>query len=490
MISKEESIRLIFGLKVRHLRKSKSLSQSEVAETTGLSVSYLNEIEKGKKYPKIDKITAIAKALGVSYEWLVSLQVSQRLAPIVELLKMDLLTSLPLDIFGIELSDLIEKLSDSPTQLSAFISTLIEIARNHDMTVERFYFSVLRSYQEMHENYFEEIETEVEQFITQNEIKAVSQLTTKELQQILEEKYQYTIDEDTLQRFEHLQHLRSVVIPEKKKLYINPLLNAQQRRFTFAKEIGYLFMHLKNRTYTTSWVKIESFEQILNNFKASYFAGALLIPKDEMIKDCTSLFEQPNWNSHFFLSLTQKYQASPEMFLHRLTNIAPRFFGLSHLFFLRFRNQPHSNEYSLDKELHLAGLYNPHGSVLNQHYCRRWVSIHILQDLEQTPQEMLCKVQRSSYFDSDNEYFCISLASAAFPTPNKNSSVTIGFLMNEEFKQKAKFHHTAPLREVGVACERCSHLHCQERAAPPYLLQDTEKTAHILQNLEQLKKLG
>ena len=52
----EDYIKLIFGLKMKQLRSGKDLSLFKLSKQTGLSKSYLNEIEKGKKYPKTDKI--------------------------------------------------------------------------------------------------------------------------------------------------------------------------------------------------------------------------------------------------------------------------------------------------------------------------------------------------------------------------------------------------------------------------------------------------
>jgi DNA-binding XRE family transcriptional regulator len=45
-----------FGLKLKQARTNKDLSLFGLAKITELSKSYLNEIEKGKKYPKTDKI--------------------------------------------------------------------------------------------------------------------------------------------------------------------------------------------------------------------------------------------------------------------------------------------------------------------------------------------------------------------------------------------------------------------------------------------------
>ncbi len=56
----EEYLRLIFGLKLKQIRTEKNLSLFGLSKISGLSKSYLNEIEKGKKYPKPDKILILS----------------------------------------------------------------------------------------------------------------------------------------------------------------------------------------------------------------------------------------------------------------------------------------------------------------------------------------------------------------------------------------------------------------------------------------------
>ncbi|MFT6865701.1 MAG: transcriptional regulator with XRE-family HTH domain, partial [Cyclobacteriaceae bacterium] len=62
MISDNDLVKLILGFKIKHLRLQKKVSYQELSQATGLSVSYLNDIEKGKKYPKPDKIRVLAQA--------------------------------------------------------------------------------------------------------------------------------------------------------------------------------------------------------------------------------------------------------------------------------------------------------------------------------------------------------------------------------------------------------------------------------------------
>src|SRR6056297_3212551 len=151
----EENLKAIFGLKLRQYRENLELSTQDLAKISGLSASYINEIEKGKKYPKADKIMSLATALNVDYDEMVSLKLDKQLNQLSDLLKSNALQEIPLELFGIKTSDLIGLMGDEPAKFSALLQTLLEVARNYDVRVEHFLLAALRSYQELHDNYFE-----------------------------------------------------------------------------------------------------------------------------------------------------------------------------------------------------------------------------------------------------------------------------------------------------------------------------------------------
>ena len=101
MLLDQESLRLIIGVKLRSLRQDKGYSLKTLARLTKLSPSYLNEIEKGKKYPKGDKIMLLAKALGVTYDELISIQLKKELQILTMVLEKNILKGLPVQVFGI-----------------------------------------------------------------------------------------------------------------------------------------------------------------------------------------------------------------------------------------------------------------------------------------------------------------------------------------------------------------------------------------------------
>lgn len=495
MQNNEQNIRLIFGLKLRQLRQENKLSLVELSTKSGLSVSYLNEIEKGKKYPKAEKIAAISNALGVSYDKLVSLKTGKSLSHVSRFLENNFIQELPLEVFGIDKKKIVELVSNAPAKVTAFISTLNKIARDYDMTQEHFYFAAVRSYQEMHENYFEEIEEAVEKFSAEYKVNTNRPLTVEELKDIVVNRFGYKLDEKKLGSVPSLENMRSVYLSNGKRFMINNKLAGSQQAFIYAKEIGYQYLGLKERAYTTPWNKANSFEQVLSNMKASYFAGALLINRDILVKDLKSFFASKDFDSKKMLEMMDKFDTSPEMFMHRLTNLIPRYFGLNNLFFLRFNNNLGSEEFSLSKELHLSQLHQPHRNELKEHYCRRWVSIDVFEKVEELKKKKkyngpIVAVQRSKYADSGNEYFCITLARRLGRTPHANLSVTIGFLVNNDFKKKVAFHddENVPVKMVNETCERCSISDCKERMVRAYVLEKQNRLKEVENAVKELMK--
>ena len=149
--------RIIFGLKVKQFRQERGWNFEELGQRTGIYISYLNEIEKGKKYPQLDYRKRLSEVLEIPYEFLISPELTKEYAPLGALLHSKFLNDLPLDLFGIGMQPLVEIISSAPAKVNAFISALLEIARVYAVREEHFYFAALRAYQELRDNYFEEI---------------------------------------------------------------------------------------------------------------------------------------------------------------------------------------------------------------------------------------------------------------------------------------------------------------------------------------------
>ncbi len=489
----EEYIRLIFGLKLKQIRTDKNLSLFGLAKITGLSKSYLNEIEKGKKYPKRDKIVTLADALDTTYDQLVSLKLDKNLAPIGEILQSRLLKEIPLELFGIKESDLIDIIAEAPLKVNAFISTLIEISKHYNVSKESFYLAALRSYQEAQNNYFDWIEQEVEHFAKAYSIPLNQKIKASDLEEILIEEYGYTINNEELNQHQELTNLRSVFIPKTKLLLISKEADESQRTFIYAKEIAYNFLKLTDRLYTFSWIKFDTFDQVLTNFYASYFSGALIIPRKTLVEALKSFFEQETFNEDELFQLIDRFTGSPETFYQRLTNILPKDFNMKNLFFLRFRYKPERDDFQMTKELHITSTQEPHGNENNQHYCRRWISIKNLARIPNSESKHLIGAQISSYNDTNNKYLVLSSATKDPIRRGYYRSIALGILISPHSQGKISFLNDSsiPQRLVGVTCESCSIADCRERVTPPLVLERLERFAKTDAVVESLmEKFG
>lgn len=495
----KSNIKLIFGLKLKQLRISRNLSLSELANRSSLSVSYLNEIESGKKYPKSDKIIALAESLGVSYDNIVSVKLNKSLAPIGELLDSNILKQLPIDHYGIDINKLIALLANAPVQLNALVSTIIEIARSSEMSRNIFSKTALRIYKEFNENYFPELEEAVDKFKSENKIPNSGVITSKLLSELLKNKYAYSINNNTLNTFPELNHVRAIVKEGKGKiLFSNNKLSDSQLAFILGKELAYNYLSISDRSLVYSSSNLESFDQLLNNLRASYFATSLLISKENIIDDFTHLISQQRWDNKFLLGLLKKYNVTPEILFQRLASVVPKYFNINKFYFLRFNHNAITNECNLSKELHLNTHQNPGGYHTNEHYCRRWISINVIEELKNQKKVNLNKtivgIQKSKFINSGDEYLSISLAKPSRIREGNHSSVTLGFLIDSDLEKKFNFLNDKriKLKHVNDTCENCDLIDCKERIAEASSIKTKNKKENLklaIQNLFSTNEL-
>lgn len=477
MKSSGDNLRLILGLKLRNLRLARGEALRDIAGRAGLSVSYMSELEQGKKYPKPDKLLRLAEALGVAYDDLVSTKVTAELEPLKDAVSSGVLREFPFELFGLEREDLVRLISEAPGKSGALIQSLVDIGRTYDVQVEHFLLSALRAYQQMNANYFEELEKAASGFRLSQGWLPGQPPEEAVLRRILEERWGYRIDTATISSHPDLGRFRSVFVDgDEPTLHVNGRLLPVQRAFILSREIGYRTMGLTERARTSSWIKIESFPQVLNNFKASYFAGALLIDRESLGAELAELFSRTSWDDHRFLECMDRYRATPEMFLYRLTELVPQLFGLEKLFFVRFHQRDADGGVALTKVFNLSGVPVPYGVGLKEHYCRRWPGLRLVDGAAAAGGKPgSVEAQRSRFLGEGAEFFVIALGRTLTLDSAARTSVSIGFLMDARFKRIARFWDdpTVPRVEVNLTCERCALTaeECSDRVAPPALHQ-------------------
>jgi transcriptional regulator with XRE-family HTH domain len=291
-------VNIIFGMKLRQARLEAGLSLSAFAAQCDLSPSYMTEIEKGRKYPRPDKIRRMAEVLGTDHGELVSVRLDPSLSYLESALNSSMLQRFPFEEFGWEADDLIHLLTRVPDRASALLHALVGLGRQYDLSEADFLRGALRSYQELHDNYFPDLEEAAlacrEQFGATHGLGESLPMDAAALEAVLRREYGYFIDDSVLQEDPHLSGCRMAYIASgRPRLLVNRRLHHNQIRFLFARELGYQFLGLTARSTTSMPLRIESFAQILNDFKAAYFGGVLLMPRAEML--LKALFGRPGW---------------------------------------------------------------------------------------------------------------------------------------------------------------------------------------------------
>ena len=481
MASTSEHLRLVLGVKLKGLRQERGLTLQALAARAGVSVSYLSEIEKGKKYPKPEKLVDLAAALEVAYDDLVSLRVEEPMEALRAAITSPFLRAFPFELFGVGRQDVVALMAGVPERAGAMIRAFLEVGRTYDVRVEHFLFAALRAWQQMHGNHFPDLEAEADDFRRVRGWDARAVPVAHVLKHLLETDHRYRVDTETLRAHPVLGDLRSVFVPGRRPtLYVNGALRDEQRAFLYARELGFLSLGITERPTTSSWMKVTSFEQVLANYRASYFAGALLIPAAAFDADLLAFFSQPAWDARAFGRALAHYRATTEMVFYRLTQRLPAAFGLSEVFFLRFHTPPGADRYRLTKALNMSRVPVPHGVDPAEHYCRRWAAMQAARALaagEAPEAGPVVAAQRAYFVGEGAEFFTLAAARPLTLQPDARAAVMLGVLVDRRARRVVRFLEdpALPRVDVNLTCERCGIPDCAVRTAPPVLLRAAEE---------------
>lgn len=500
-----DRLRLILGVKLRALRQERGLALKELARNAGLSVSYLSEIEQGKKYPKPDKLVDLAVALRVPYDDLVSLRVDKGLGGVKEMIESPLLRGFPFELFGVDAEAVVRLLAGVPDRAGALVQAVGDVSRAYDARVEHFLLAALRAYQQMHANHFPDLEDVAERLRERLGVAGVPDAAA--LRGVLEARHGYRIDTALLPDHPELRSFRSVLAHDeagRPVLYVNGGLRDEQLAFLYARELAFLELGAEDRPLTSSWVKVERFEQVLDNFRGSYVAGALLLPAAEVDAALVAQAEADRWDPAAFLDLLDRFRSTPEMFFHRLTQRVPEALGIDELYFLRFHHETVADRFSLTKTFNLSEVPVPHGVAAGEHYCRRWPSLQALAELDrrqaraagrgETDDGPVVLAQRQHFVAGTAgqsvgaDFFVVAVARPLALRPGVNSAVSLGLRLTRATKRAVRFWDdpALPRVDVSLTCERCPIADCRVRAAPPTALrreQDLERRQAALDTL-------
>jgi hypothetical protein len=191
--------------------------------------------------------------------------------------------------------------------------------------------------------------------------------------------------------------------------------------------------------------------------------------------------------------MLERYDVTPEMLLYRFSELIPQFFGLR-LHFMRFHDT--NGGYKLIKQLSMNQVLVPSGIGLYEHFCRRWLSVRLLQEMDgedapKTSEERpLAGAQLSEFLDSGEQFLSIGFARPLATQPDVNSSVVVGFPVDEHLQKVVGFWDDPALARdtINETCERCplTPEQCAVRGAEPTYLQEQDAERERQQAMKQL----
>ena len=367
---------LVFGHRLRHLRRQAGLTLDTLGAAVGRPASYLSQLENGHREPRLSTVNALASALGVAPAELLSGEAPNRRAelevalsymqddPMYRDLQLPYLRpSARLDDTALEhvvaLFERVRELSAvSPAASGGSARSSLPAAASDLGVGARAANSAMRDEMRKRDNYFEEIE----------------QVATAALDAVnysgpgaVSERHLTDMAAHFGFRIARVQDLppstRSITDVRNRVVYV-PQRNAtggqRSSRSVIAQTLGHFALGHSDPVDFEGYVR--------QRVEANYFAGALLAPERSVVKVLGDAKAQEDISVE---DLGESFYISYEMAAHRLTNLITRHFGIPVHF---QRSDP---EGILWKAYENDGVQLPadaDGTIEGQRLCRWWSS--------------------------------------------------------------------------------------------------------------------
>ena len=460
----ENALNTNVGHRLRALRLSKNIKQSDAARDLGVSPAYLNLIEKGKRMTPFPLLWKALRFFNVDPEEFMSQlgegRVDQALA---KLLDEPLLKTLDLD------QESLQSLSAEP-KLAGTVAALFNLYKNTRTQLENVMaqlsskerapgtepdgrldyspFDEVTDFLQAHHNYFPELEEEAEAL--RAEFKLEREVLSSQMSRMLESRF------GVVTRFEQGPEGSSVVRRldlEGKTLRVSPTLTEQILKFQLGATLGLMVLdktRLVDRIVGSKTRHAETPKLIKVNL-ANYFAGALMLPYGDFFKEV----QRTRYDIEL---LTNIFNVSYETVAHRVCNLAdPKRTGLPFHFIRTDIAGNISKRYSGTglkfASMGSCGKWAAHLAFLNPHQITRQYS----QMPDGTTYFDFAKVQLQSVEGSIVRGTAYSIG---LGTHAENAKYLAYGLPVTDLKREAV--------PTGVSCRFCERTDCNQRAAASY----------------------
>jgi predicted transcriptional regulator/DNA-binding XRE family transcriptional regulator len=348
---------LVFGRRLRHLRREAGLTLKELGQMVGRGAPYLSQIETGRREPTLTLINSLGAALSVAPAELIQPRPASRRDELEialyraqadplwsETLALPALT--PSSRLPTAVLDALVRLFDEAKHRGQVRAETPEGARKAN--------AALRREMRARDNYFPEIESEAA-----SALAAVGYTTGPVTRRVVAElaaHYGFSIHAVA----DLPESVRSLTDQRQHRIYI------PQRNRLGARLAGSVVLQSLGQLVLRHEHPSDFGEFLRQRVEANYFAGAILIPEAIAVP----MLEEAKDDRDLGLEeIEERFSVSYEMAAHRFTNLATRHLGIP-LHFLR----------SDDKGVVWKAYENdgipfptdPDGAIEGQLLCRKW----------------------------------------------------------------------------------------------------------------------
>ena len=449
------------GSRIRKERRSKGFSQSDLSKKLGISASYLNLLESGRRVITVPLLIKIGNELGLSLKDLTIESNKRLLSDVMEVLSNELFEDL--DITNQETTEFI---GNNPNIAKALLSLndnnkslrddmqnrleLLDVESLKEKKSTRLPVEIVSDFLQENKNYFDSLERKAENIRKKIYFEEGHKTIGHNLIQYLSNEHQIKVK--VVNTDENEKSIKNYD-KNKKILFLSEMLTYSTRNFHLAYQIGFCDA-LTTIQEIIKENKIYS-EELISLLKISllnYFAACLLMPYDDFLQNAKKY-------KYDVEILMHHYATSFEQVTHRFTNLQrPGNLGVPFHF---LKTDIAGN---VSKRFSLSGIHIPrHGGS-----CPRWnVYTAFISPGKIQPQ--------ISKMPDGKVYFCIAKAfeKGVEKYGMPRSFVSIGLGCDIQYAKELTYSEGMDLNNkkletpIGVSCRVCPRIDCQQRAFPP-----------------------
>lgn len=428
-VSTEQDL-LVFGQRLRHLRKTAGLTLSELGTKVDRAPSQLSLLENGHREPKLSLLRSLAEALGSSVDELMSNKPPNRRAELeiaVEQAQLDPLYQ-QLDVPPLKISKRV------PTEVLEHVLALYEELRRRETkrvaTPEeaRAANAELRGMMRDHGNYFPEIEKAAGNILRRVGYHGgpLSEGMIQSIAGQLGYGLRFVAD---LPR-----SVRSVTDLRNNRIFLRrESLGMHSPRTILLQTLGHLTLgHRQPRDFA---------DFLRQRVEANYFAAAVLIPESAAV----SYLQQAKAERDLAVEdLRDVFSVSYEMAAHRFTNLATRYLDLVCHF---VRNDETGIIYKAYENDGLVFPADPTGAIEGQRMCRYWAGRQVFASPD----------RYSTYYQYTDKpgatHWCVAHVD---PSRGRDFAITLGVPYTESrwFRGRETTNHSKSGCPNGECCQR------------------------------------